>query len=108
MREAKDATTLMGEYITLKVEHFIHKSEEANELPTCPLLSLDMKNMFNLISRERLRTSIMRTKYPELEAFSDMLYENEGQTADKMDDVVISQCVKVSRRDVQCHQSSVP
>ena len=51
----------------------------------------------------------MRTKYPELEAFADMLYENEGQTVVKMADGTwryISVCEGFSQRCPMSHVCS--
>ena len=49
------------------------------------LLSLDIKNMFNCISRQTLR-HIMATDFPKLLPFTDMLCATEGQTMVKLKD----------------------
>jgi hypothetical protein len=43
------------------------------------LVSLDIKNMFNAVSRERLR-ELISEHFPTLEAFADVIYEDAGET----------------------------
>ena len=71
--------------IRLGVEKFIQQPEMKNMLPSRALVSLDIRNMFNAISRQKLR-EVMMTEFPELEAFADLLYEKEGRTAVKLVD----------------------
>eukprot|EP00956_Cyclotella_meneghiniana_P012275 scaffold17443_cov38-Cyclotella_meneghiniana.AAC.6 len=56
----------------LGVDKYITQKENQNELPTRALVSLDIKNMFNAVSRERLR-EIISEKFPTLEDFSDLI-----------------------------------
>jgi len=71
--------------IRLGVDKFITQKERNKELPTRALVSLDISNMFNAISRQKLR-EIIKREFPELEAFADLLYETEGATGVKMAD----------------------
>ena len=67
------------------MDKFIHRKEAKNKLPTRALVSLDIKNMFNEISRQKLR-EIIGKRYPGLESFADLLYEEDGHTGVKMSD----------------------
>ena len=49
------------------------------------LLSIDIKNMFNSISRQKLR-HIIAADFPNLLPFVDMLYATKGQTMVKLED----------------------
>ena len=69
----------------LGVEKFISAPEARGDLPTRALVSLDIRNMFNAVSREKLR-QIIAESYPELEAFADLLYADFGTTCVKRDD----------------------
>ena len=71
--------------IRLGVDKIITQKERKKELPTRALVSLDISNMFNAISRQKLR-EIIKREFPELEAFADLLYETEGATGVKMAD----------------------
>lgn len=44
--------------IQLAVDKYIIDKEQNGELPSCLLVSLDIRNMFNTVSRERLRKII--------------------------------------------------
>ena len=71
--------------VRLGVEKYISEPEDRGELPTRALVSLDIRNMFNAVSREKLR-HIIAESYPELESFADLLYADFGTTCVKRDD----------------------
>ena len=60
--------------VRLGVDKFIKEKEQNNNLPTRALVSLDIRNMFNEISCQKLR-EIIETKHPELQSFVDLLYK---------------------------------
>ncbi len=76
---------LITNTVRLAVDKYIVQKEARGELPTRSLVSLDIVNMFNAVSRRRLRTIIAR-EFPELANFADLLYEQEGSTAVKLAD----------------------
>ena len=49
--------------IRLGVDKFTHSKETEDKLPTRALVSLDIRNMFNEISQQKLR-EIISPKYP--------------------------------------------
>jgi hypothetical protein len=65
--------------LQLAVDKYIVEQEKNNDLPTRSLVSLDIKNMFNAVSRECLRELISQ-HFPTLEAFADVIYEEPGET----------------------------
>ncbi|KAL7504464.1 hypothetical protein ACHAXN_002357, partial [Cyclotella atomus] len=65
--------------IQLAVDKYIIEKESNGELPTRALVSLDIKNMFNAVSRERLR-EIIAESFPTLEPFADLIYDGKGET----------------------------
>jgi hypothetical protein len=65
--------------LQLAVDKYIIDCEKNNDLPTCSLVSLDIKNMFNAVSRERLR-ELISEHFPTLEAFADVIYKEAGET----------------------------
>ncbi len=69
----------------LGVDKYISEPEAEEKLPSRALVSLDIINMFNAISREDL-LSIVATEFPRIEAFTDMLYKESGETYVKMED----------------------
>ena len=71
--------------LRLGLDKFMRKPELDGKLPSRALVSLDIRNMFNAVSRQKLR-EIMRKRFPELENFADMLYEKDGRTAVKLHD----------------------
>ena len=71
--------------IRLGVEKYISDPEARGEAPTRALVSLDIRNMFNAVSREQLRR-IIAEEFPELESFADLLYGDFGATSVKSDD----------------------
>ena len=71
--------------IRLGVEKYITNCEARGEIPTRALVSLDIRNMFNAVSREQLR-HIIAEEFPELESFADLLYGDFGATCVKSDD----------------------
>ena len=70
----------------LAVEKYMKddKSVDGN-LPSRALVSLDIRNMFNAISREKMRELIF-IHFPTLEPFADCLYDDFGQTIIKRSD----------------------
>jgi hypothetical protein len=71
--------------LRLGIEDYMTKPEALNGLPTRSLISLDIKNMFNAISREKARQIISRD-FPELDGFADCLYEDYGRQCLRRDD----------------------
>ena len=69
----------------LGVDKYITERESSRQLPTRALVSLDLVNMFNAVSREELR-EIISNDFPALEHFADMLYEEDGETYVRMGD----------------------
>jgi hypothetical protein len=65
--------------IQLAVDRYIIEPENNGDLPSRALVSLDIRNMFNAVSRERLR-EIISQKFPTLEAYSDLIYDGNGET----------------------------
>ena len=68
----------------LGVEKYISNPQAEGKLPTRALVSLDIKNMFNAVSRHKLR-EIMAYEFPHLLPFTDKLYEHH-HTAKFKDD----------------------
>ena len=68
----------------LAVDKYIIDKENAGELPSRSLVSLDLINMFNSVSRERLR-EIISSEFPALESFADLIYDGEGETFVKLE-----------------------
>ena len=48
------------------------------------MLNVDIRNMFNAISRQQLRKLVAKD-FPELESFADLLYADFGTTSVKAD-----------------------
>jgi hypothetical protein len=69
----------------LGVEKYITGPENDGKLPSRALVSLDIKNMFNAISREQL-IHIISHHFPELANFAELLYAEAGSTKVKMED----------------------
>ena len=69
----------------LGVERYIDEFERLGELPSRALISLDIKNMFNAISREKL-LHILEQDFPELVPFALSLYHRPGHTVLKRSD----------------------
>jgi hypothetical protein len=65
----------------LVVEKYISDRQSNGKLPSRALVSLNIVNMFNKISRE-----IIAAEFPSLEGFADKLYEEDGETYIKMED----------------------
>lgn len=55
--------------LRLGVERYITTPESKNEFPTRCLISLDISNMFNAISRQKMQAIIVQN-FPELEKFA--------------------------------------
>jgi hypothetical protein len=71
--------------VRLGVEKYITKRQNDGLLPTRVLLSIDIKNMFNSVSRQKLR-HIVGEDFPDLLPFVDMLYANKDQSMVKLED----------------------
>ncbi|KAL7502962.1 hypothetical protein ACHAXN_001911, partial [Cyclotella atomus] len=71
--------------IQLAVDRYIIEKETNGKLPTRALVSLDIKNMFNAVSRERLR-EIIAERFPTLEPFTDLIYDDKGETFVRKED----------------------
>eukprot|EP00956_Cyclotella_meneghiniana_P026933 scaffold59456_cov45-Cyclotella_meneghiniana.AAC.1 len=69
----------------LGVDKYITEPESNGNLPSRSLVSLDLINMFNAVSREDLR-EIIANDFPALERLADMLYEEDGETYVRMGD----------------------
>ena len=69
--------------LRLGVEKYISNLTDVGLLPTRALVSLDIRNMFNAISRHKLR-EIVAEEFPRLQPFVDSLYEEEGRTVVKL------------------------
>ena len=63
--------------VQLGIEKHISLPQSRNELPTRAAVFLDLKNMFNNISREELM-NIIAADYPELLAIANLLYHDPG------------------------------
>jgi len=71
--------------IRMGVEKYISTPEENFDLPSRALVSIDIRNMFNAVSREKLR-EIIRDHFPILEDFADLLYDDFGRICAKQED----------------------
>ena len=71
--------------LQLAVDKYIIEPENNGDLPTRALVSLDIKNMFNAISREKLR-EVIAHKFPTLEPFADLIYDGKGEQYVKLED----------------------
>jgi len=71
--------------VRLGVEKYISSKELSGDLPTRALVSLDLRNMFNEISRHKLR-EIVSEEFPQLIAFVDSLYKEPGSANVKLAD----------------------
>eukprot|EP00984_Skeletonema_dohrnii_P016248 scaffold7173_cov81-Skeletonema_dohrnii-CCMP3373.AAC.1 len=61
--------------LRLGVEKYITNPEAQGSLPTRALVSLDIRNMFNAVSRHKLR-EIIAHEFPHLQKFTDSLYQD--------------------------------
>ena len=59
----------------LGVEKYISTPESNGKLPTRALVSLDIQNMFNAVSRHKLR-EIIANEFPHLLPFTNMIYQD--------------------------------
>ena len=69
----------------LSVEKYMTTPLKRNEAPSRCFISLDLKNMFNEVSREKI-FEIISDKYPELLPLVTLLYKNPGDVFFKMGD----------------------
>ena len=88
--------------LQLAVDKYIIEPENNDDLPTRVLVSLDIRNMFNAISREKLR-EIISELFPSLEPFADLIYDGAGSTLVKLEHGKLSQCQKAFLKVVQPH-----
>ena len=72
--------------ICLGVETFI-TGPQKGDLPSCAFVSLDIKNMFNIILCQKLQLrEVTEKEFSELSTSADLLYESEGRIGVKMAD----------------------
>ncbi|KAL7526297.1 hypothetical protein ACHAXR_004116, partial [Thalassiosira sp. AJA248-18] len=81
--------------LRLGVEKYVSNQTDIGLLPSRALVSLDIRNMFNAISRHKLR-EIVRDDFPCLQSFVDSLYATPGKSCVKMsdggwEDIVVSE-----------------
>ena len=69
----------------LSIEKYIQTPQSRNELPSRSMVFLDLRNMFNLVSREKLR-HVVATKFPELVPLVDLFYEDAANINLRWDD----------------------
>ena len=69
----------------LSIEKYIQTPQSRNELPRRAMVFLDLRNMFNLVSREKLR-HVVATKFPELVPLVDLFYEDAANINLRWDD----------------------
>jgi hypothetical protein len=62
----------------LAVDQYITEPEQNDDLSSQSLVSLDIKNMFNAVSSERL-SEIISEKFPTLKAYADLIYDGPGK-----------------------------
>ena len=70
---------------TLQIEKYIQLPATRGELSSRVAIFLDLKNMFNLISREKLM-AIIAESFPELLPFATLLYGDSGTVNLRWDD----------------------
>ncbi|KAL7529651.1 hypothetical protein ACHAXR_003079, partial [Thalassiosira sp. AJA248-18] len=71
--------------LRLGVEKYISNQTDIGLLPSRALVSLDIRNMFNAISRHKLR-EIVRDEFLCLQSFINSLYATPGKSCVKMSD----------------------
>ena len=91
------------------VEKYNTIPQTNNSLPTRALVSLDIKNMFNSISREKL-LQLIHKRYPSLSPFAETLYAEPGYSIVKRSDGTwtIIPLTEGFCKDVHSHQYSQP
>ena len=67
------------------MDKYITSKQKKSESPSRCFVSLDLKNMFNELSREKI-FQVVKSKYPELLPLVSMLYREPGAVFFKMDD----------------------
>ena len=70
--------------LRLGLDKYMLQCGNATLLPSRALVSLDIQNMFNAISRQKV-WEIVYDLYPELQDLIDCLYEDDGTTCLKLD-----------------------
>jgi hypothetical protein len=71
--------------VQLAVDKYIIEKEANGELPSRALVSLDIQNMFNAVSRETL-CEIIAKRFPTLEPFADLIYNGKCKTFVRKED----------------------
>lgn len=71
--------------VQLAVDQYIIEPEQNGDLPSRALVSLDIRNMFNAVSRERLR-EIISERFQTLEPYADLIYDGAGETFVRLED----------------------
>ena len=66
--------------IQMGMKKYTTAPEEKGNLTSWSLVCLDIKNMFNVTSRQKLR-EVIDKEFPELSAFAALLYESQGYTS---------------------------
>ena len=69
----------------LQVERYIQQPQTRGELPSRVAIFIDLKNMFNLISREKLM-SIIAERFPEMLQIAQLFYGDSGRVNLRWDD----------------------
>ena len=69
----------------LQVDRFITQPQQAGTSPSRCLISLDMKNMFNEISREEI-FAVVEEYFPELTHITSLFYAEDGEVWLRMQD----------------------
>ena len=62
----------------LQVDRYIQQAQARGEVPTRVGVFLDLRNMFNLVSREKL-LSVIADKFPELLPLAETFYADKGK-----------------------------
>ena len=69
----------------LQIERYIQIPQAKGELPSRAAIFIDLRNMFNMVSREKL-LSIIAEKIPELLPIATLFYGNSGTVNLRWDD----------------------
>jgi hypothetical protein len=81
----EDGMDLIIKSSQLEMEKYITNPQKRGDAPTRCLISIDLVNMFNEISRDEL-FKVIEAEYPELVPLISMLYDNPGTVFYKMAD----------------------
>ena len=61
----------------LSIEKYIIIPQSKDQAPSRAAVFLNLKNMFNLVSRDKL-LEVIHCKYPELSVLTNLLYRDAG------------------------------